>query len=196
MITWSRYTVKGFRDPVVGRDLLYGVGIGALATLLDIVHSSVRDAATPPYFPSLAALMGVTPVLGAFFATVGNALISTCVDFFLLFLCRVILRRESLAVLVFIGIAVASAMGSGSAGRDLPFVFASAAIETAVLLRFGLVAAMVANLTENTLGQIHTLDLSAWYAGNTAVPLLLLAGLAVYGFRTSLAGRKLIQLPE
>jgi hypothetical protein len=55
---------------------------------------------------------------------------------------------------------------------------------------------MVANLTENTLGQIHTLDLSAWYAGNTAVPLLLLAGLAVYGFRTSLAGRKLIQLPE
>jgi hypothetical protein len=29
MISWSRYTVKGWRDPLVGRDLLYAVGIGA-----------------------------------------------------------------------------------------------------------------------------------------------------------------------
>ena len=32
MISWSRYTVKGWRDPLVGRDLLYAVGIGAVST--------------------------------------------------------------------------------------------------------------------------------------------------------------------
>jgi hypothetical protein len=42
----------------------------------------------------------------------------------------------------------------------------------------------------------HTLDFSAWYAGTTAVPLILLALLALYGFRASLGGRRLIELPD
>jgi hypothetical protein len=35
------------------------------------------------------------------------------------------------------------------------------------------------------------LDFSSWYAGMAAMPFLLVALLVVYGFRTSLAGRKL-----
>jgi len=67
----------------------------------------------------------------------------------------------------------------------------------AVLLRFGLVVAMVADAVLAILRAIPlTLDLSAWYAGAAAVPLLLIVLLALYGFRTSLGKRKLIRLPD
>ena len=37
-----------------------------------------------------------------------------------------------------------------------------------------------------------TSDLSAWYAGATIVPALVMLGLAAFGFYTSLAGRSLL----
>jgi hypothetical protein len=40
------------------------------------------------------------------------------------------------------------------------------------------------------------MDLSAWYAGTVAVPLIVIALVAVYGFRNSLGGRRLIQVPD
>ncbi len=38
-----------------------------------------------------------------------------------------------------------------------------------------------------------TADLSAWYAGSGVLVMLVLAGLAVYGFSISLAGRPLLR---
>jgi len=38
-----------------------------------------------------------------------------------------------------------------------------------------------------------TFDLSAWYAWNTILVLLVLAALAAYGFRMSLAGRRILR---
>jgi hypothetical protein len=38
----------------------------------------------------------------------------------------------------------------------------------------------------------HTLDLSSWYFGVGMAPLVLMLMVAVYSFRTSLAGRPLI----
>jgi hypothetical protein len=39
-----------------------------------------------------------------------------------------------------------------------------------------------------------TLDLSAWYIGLVPIPLLAVAFIAIYGFRTSLAGRPLFRI--
>jgi serine/threonine-protein kinase len=50
MIGWTRYTAQGIRDPLVGRDLLVGVGFGLLtagvilsATLFVAFGLQVRD---------------------------------------------------------------------------------------------------------------------------------------------------------
>jgi hypothetical protein len=39
----------------------------------------------------------------------------------------------------------------------------------------------------------RTLDCSSWYAGLGMIPVVLLAGIAIYGFRLSLTGRKLLR---
>jgi serine/threonine-protein kinase len=198
MISWSRYTVKGWRDPLVGRDLLYSVGIGALLNLLDLLQSALRSPSSPPLFPgALFTLEGVTSILSSIFLVFGSDVINCLLIFFVLFVSRIALRKEWLAVvgaIVIVGV-IDYAPGNMRLS-DLPFEIALVGILTIVMLRFGLIAAIFAYTTKSVLRLPHTLDFSAWYAGTTAVPLILLALLAIYGFRTALGGRRLIQLPD
>jgi predicted Ser/Thr protein kinase len=198
MISWSRYTVKGWRDPLVGRDLLYSVGVGVLLGLFDLLQSALRGPSSPPLFPgALFTLMGVLPVISSMLFVFGGDVINSLLIFFVLFLSRLVLRKEWIAVVATIAIVAGIDYAPGGMRlTDLPFEIALVGILTVVMLRFGLIAAIFGYATKSILRLPHTLDFSAWYAGTTAVPLILLALLAVYGFRTSLGGRRLIQLPD
>jgi hypothetical protein len=62
-------------------------------------------------------------------------------------------------------------------------------------LRTGLPAAIVMLLSFDLLSTCPpTPDLSAWYIGLVPIPLLAVAFIAIYGFRTSLAGRPLFRI--
>ena len=58
-----------------------------------------------------------------------------------------------------------------------------------VFLRFGLLALIFSNFFVHFLEFPLTVDSSAWYAGTSLFLLLVLAAIAVYGFRIALAGR-------
>ena len=61
------------------------------------------------------------------------------------------------------------------------------------LTRGGLLCAAVAMYVSFTLVEAPlTLDLSAWYASRALPGVLVIAGLALYGFVTSLAGKPLL----
>jgi len=60
-----------------------------------------------------------------------------------------------------------------------------------VFLRFGLLAWVFANYFGHCLQFPLTTDSSAWYAGTSLFVLLVLAALAIYGFRIALVGRPL-----
>lgn len=198
MISWSRYSVKGWRDPLVGRDLLYAVGIGALFAILDLIASVIGPVPSEPDFPDLSALLGLTSIVGNVMGLFANSITGALIIVFLLFALRVALRKEWLAVVaVVMIIAGISFAQHGFRAPDLKFVIAmvSPTILVVVILRFGLFAAIFASAIQDVLRLPHTLDFSAWYAGTVTVPLLLLTLLAIYGFRTSLGGRRLIQLP-
>jgi len=199
MISWSRYAVKGLRDPLVGRDLLYSVGIGALLKVIDLLHSAVRGAAAPPMFPDLSALLGVSAVTSRVLNLFANDLTGLLLLFFLLFVLRVLLRKEWVAMIAVTAIIASLSIAQAGAGwqwLDVLFAVAGVMVMATAVLRFGLIAAIVGYAIGDILDLPHTLDFSAWYAGTVAVPLLLLALLAVYGFRTSLGGRRLIPLPD
>jgi serine/threonine-protein kinase len=199
MISWSSYTVKGWRDPLVGRDLLYSVSVGVLFALLDLLQSAIRAPASAPVFPpaGLFALMGVTSITSSILVGFGGEVVNSLFIFFTLFISRVVVRKEWLAVIGMI--AIVSAVDFAPVGflmPDILFEFALLGILAIVILRFGLIAAIFGYAIKAILRLPHTLDLSAWYAGTTMVPLVLLALLAIYGFHTSLGGRRLIQMPE
>jgi hypothetical protein len=64
----------------------------------------------------------------------------------------------------------------------------------AILFRFGLLVIVTAYFVQFFLNAFPlTLDLSAWYAGNTFLIGLFLIGLAVWALRISLAGRPMLR---
>jgi serine/threonine-protein kinase len=197
LISWSRFVVKGWRDPLVGRDLLYAAGIGAILALLDLLPLVLPKVSRPPDFPDLSPLMGVASTLGSILFTFSDSLFGMVSAFFTLFLMRVLLRKEWIAavglLLIYFAVLVAP-YGLRPLGTTIALV--TFAILILTMLRYGLIAAIFAYATERILALPHTLDLSAWYADTTFIPLVLIAGLAFYGFRTSLGTRRLIETPE
>jgi hypothetical protein len=63
----------------------------------------------------------------------------------------------------------------------------------AVLVRFGLLALVVAWTFASWVLVLVTIDPSAWYFGRSAATILTLAAIACYGFYTSLGGQRLFR---
>jgi len=125
--------------------------------------------------------------------TIPTAIFTALLFFFMLFLLRLLLRKEWIAGLAFVVvITFATTIASTTPMVDYPLNALAFAIVAFTLLRFGLLAAMVTSLVGQVLALGWMLDFSAWYAGMALMPSVLVAMLAVYGFRVSLAGRKLI----
>jgi serine/threonine-protein kinase len=191
LIAWTRLLSGRFTDPLVGRVLLAGALLGVFGAISGELRELARRAfeATPPIpsFPWDTTLRGpravashlVNPAIAMFFALVAAML------FFLL---RAVLRKEWLAAAVFVlFFAVPSFLDGGLISGAFGLVVAAA--EIFVFLRFGLLAWVFANIFGHGLQFPLTTDSSAWYAGTSLFLLLILAALAVYGFRIALAGR-------
>ena len=190
MIGWTRYVVKGIRDPMVGRDLLIGTAAGALFTVATFIQLACHGASGAPNIPALGALTGVRHSVYLFSQSVFNSLFTSILFFFLFFVLRVVLRKQWLAALAFIAITTLIISGPGSNWIDRPFQVVYAALFAFILLRFGLLALIVTIAASDVLGNVP------WSAEPSAlnfVALAMVAVVALYGFRTSLAGRPMLR---
>jgi hypothetical protein len=197
LISWTRLLSGKVWDPLVGRDALAGALMGTVAALSGYVLDAL------PYWfnvPGITPIPSVTDSLGGpnrFLAVcltllLFSGVIITLVTLSLLFLARVFLRKQWLAV----GLTglILTVLNLGSSGENfwvaLPFALISVALSLFVLIRFGLLALYVFNVYSSLLTLLPvTLDFSRWYIGRSLLLLLVLIGLAVYGFRAALAGR-------
>ncbi|MBZ5724045.1 MAG: serine/threonine protein kinase [Acidobacteriia bacterium] len=195
VIGWSRFTTRGIRDPLVGRDLLYGAGLGSLWASLVVLQVALHGAAGEPIMPSLASLGGVREAAGTLLQQVSSALSDALLFFFLLFLIRLVLRKEWLTALGFIvTLTVIFSVGTRYPLIDWPTNALFAVLYAFMLLRFGLVVLIAADgVSQLLLSFPRTLDFSAWHAPMGMVPLVVVALIAIYGFRISLAGRPLLR---
>jgi hypothetical protein len=196
LISWTRLLSGKVWDPLVGRDALAGALMGTVAALSGYVLDAL------PYWFNIPGLTPVTSLayslggpnrflavgLGLFLITV----FITLATLFLLFLARVFFRKQWLAVgLTGVILTVVNLGGTGeNFWVALPFTILIVALSLIVLIRFGLLALFVFNLYFFLLSLFPvTLDFSRWYIGRSLFLLLILIGLAVYGFRAALAGR-------
>ena len=195
LISWTRYTVKGFRDPLVGRGLLIGAALACLLSALTVLQYALRGRSDMPMMGPLDAL-GSLRVGGAMALwEVAGALLTPLEILCLLFAMRVALRNQwAAAIVCALVLGLIDTGGTAHPAVDWPINLLQAGLLVFVLLRFGLVALMALNLVNDLLlGVPRTLDFSLWYAPMGMLPLVLAAGIAVYGFRISLAGRPLFQ---
>jgi hypothetical protein len=196
IIAWSRLSGGRVRDPLVGRDVLFGVGLGVFWCTLAVVEALVlRTLGAAPGLGTTDYLLGARGTATALLYQIPASIHSTLTFFFLIFLLRVILRKQWLAAAGFTLIFTAlKTLGADHPFVDAPLMIAIYAVAAIVVVRFGLIALASGIFTADLLANVPvTTDFSAWYAGATLVPLLAVAALAVWGFYTALAGRPLLK---
>jgi serine/threonine-protein kinase len=195
LISWSRVLGGQILDPVVGRDVLVGV-------LTEIVWSVALLCKN-----LLPGWLGKTPnppdsridfiTLSGIHITVADILINVTIFvtwslalFFLFFLVRLLLRKQWLAVTVTLALLVIPAVFGehpvqGAAENLLVF-----GIALLLLVRFGLLALVVAFCLNNVLVAYPlTGHLTEWYAQPTILVFTMIVALAIFGFYTSTAGK-------
>ncbi|HEY1732054.1 MAG TPA: protein kinase [Terriglobales bacterium] len=196
IISWSRLMAGRWRDPMVGRDLLYGVLLGVTwSVIFGIMSVAMKHIGATPNFGSSEFLMGPRLLLGACFTHVALSVQGTLMFFFLMFVFRVILRKPWLAALAFVAFWVfIKSNGNHHLWLLAPVYAAVYGIAAFVVLRFGFIALAVGIFTVDLLGNTPiTTDLSAFYVGAPIFVFLLIAVMALWGCYTALAGQKLVK---
>ncbi len=206
IVSWSRLISGQLRDPVVGRDILFGVAFGTLwLVIFQIGNIPLARLGAAPPLSSSAFLMGGREALGAWLGQIPSSILGTMQFFFLLlglkvlieFLLRLVgvktLRSDWIAAVVFVAIFLAMrGLQSTHLAVDIPVILLIFGILALIVLRFGLVPVAVAAFTVDMLGNVPlTADFSAWYMSSSALALLSVVALAGWGFYHSLGGEPL-----
>jgi hypothetical protein len=201
LISWSRLLAGRIIDPIVGRDVLIGVLAGLMMVLLSRIDFHIRPLlgypAPPPLVTNVDQLEGFRQTL----TTVGDVVFSAAFNslwiVFGFVAITLIVRRVWITAIVM----TAFLMLTGIAGVAetppvwLGLVFGLAGVSTLVfvLLRFGLLTVTVLFVTSFLIASsVITLDTSKWFFPTSTTLLLIVAGLAVYGFYASRGGEPLL----
>ncbi len=196
IISWSRLMSGRLRDPLVGRDLLYGVILGICWCIIFVVqHLAMKHIGAEPVFGSTDFLLGPRQVIGACFSQAAQSVQSTLAFFFLMFVFRVVLRKPWLAALVFVAFwSFIQTYGDHHLFIAVPTAVLIYGIAVFVVLRFGFIALAVGIFTADLLGSLPLSgDFSSWYIGAPIFGVLLIAAIAIWGCYTALAGQKLLK---
>jgi hypothetical protein len=192
LVSWTRVLAGQIQDPVVGRDLLIGAVVGVGWTLIGRLEEVARfRLPSRPAFLELSTLLGLRfAASSALFEVVASVFLALA-SFFFLFLVRLVLRREWMAAAAVVAVSLVIFLVQSStplvdAGFDIVFLGSM----VFVLIRFGLVAQTSGFFAARMLGDYPiTSHLSAWFAPSGIFAIVVVAALAIYGFRTTLEGR-------
>lgn len=196
IIAWSRLLAGGYRDPLVGRDILIGAVFGVGIILLGFLSSiGLRSIGQPP---TLSLNPGSTSIgahlfIGKFLSLMHATMFLPFVMLFLLLLFMRILRRERLAFgTLWLLLATVNVLIGQVHVLMIPFAALSSLLAVFVLYRFGLLAAVAAFFFAHLWVFFPmTTELSAWYATDFLMALTIGVAMVIFGFYTSLAGQPL-----
>jgi hypothetical protein len=194
LVSWTRLLAGGYRDAVVGRDVLIGVAWGSAAAVLNAIGlRSPEWLGMPTQVPvgsGLSTLLGTRMELASVVSDVVGGILIGLGTLLLYLIVRLALRRDWLAYgVVVVLLTLSWSWSLEPLGLWVILRLATTATFLWLLLRFGLVAAMTAQAVASTLLSIPlTMKLGAWYAQPTCVAVLVVIAVSVYAFRATLGG--------
>lgn len=200
IISWTRLLAGGFRDPLVGRDLLIGAVFGT-ALILNNFYLAALVPKWLGYLPRTpwfdfppTRLLGFESFPSGIVGQIFSSLSQPFILLFLLFVLRAVLRRDWLAALGTWLIAALALSLTHQTLVGVPFALFGAFLFVFCLYRFGLLAMSAASFFMHiNIFYPITSEFSAWYAGDFVLVLIVALGIAVFGFYTSLAGQPLFR---
>ena len=195
LVSWSRLLAGGFRDPLVGRDVLVGCLSGASSTafgrLVWFVPSWLGYPPPQPFSGPQWQFLGARTMVADVALTLMFAPMVWLAALFFLVLLRALLRKEWAAAVAWVLFGtVFSAANSLSVPIALVFFLILSSLFVFLMIRFGLLTLVANFVFWYVLSNFPlTTQMSAWYAGIGLAGILLLAAIAFYAFYTSLGGR-------
>ncbi|MGA7462148.1 MAG: serine/threonine-protein kinase [Candidatus Korobacteraceae bacterium] len=195
LVSWSRLLAGGFRDPLVGRDVLAGCLLCATTTLVGrllwFVPKWVGYPPARPFGSSVWQYLDARTIIANISDLLIGAPIFWLAALFVLVLLRASLRKEWAAAIAWVLLfSVFSTARSEFVPVDLVGTLIFFALAVFCLIRFGLLT-LVTNYV--LYGVLQTFPLttqgSAWYAGISLAGIMLMAAIALYAFYTSVGGR-------
>jgi serine/threonine-protein kinase len=195
IISWSRLMAGGFRDPLVGRDILIGAAVAASIILLEPLTSLMTRWIG--HSPELTLNPGTVQIgshllIHKLTAQLSSGIFLGFITLFILLLLFVVVRRERLAFgILWLLLTVVSTLLGQTSLQLFPLTALGAFLPVYVLYRSGLLAAVATFFfTHLMIYYPITTQLTAWYATDFAIALLICLALAAYAFYTSLGGQK------
>lgn len=196
LISWSRLLAGRWRDPLVGRHVLFGllfaVASQASVQLNALAPLALGQAPLTPRPAGIVALAHWRYLSADLFSVQARAVLETVGLLFLLVLLQLGLRRRWLAIAVcFALVAVYGTFWRGESFYvSLAFSMVRAAVALWVLARFGLLALTVCGAAFYWLSAAPlTLDFSAWYSGLTMIEATVLLAVAASAVRAAVGGQ-------
>lgn len=193
MISWSAVLTGHWRDPIVGRDVLAGSALAVAVLVINRIADVTVPTTDPPNLGTTDILLGIRGVMTVYFRSIPHGVRDTLLFFFVIFVLRVLLRNQWLAIGGFV--LVFSALEYFQGNQRIPDVVAALIVFSLVaglVFRFGLLALAAFIFVQSVLIATQlTTSTSAWYFGGDVFILASVLALAGWGFHTSIAGRKL-----
>jgi len=194
LVSWTRVLSGRWRDPVVGRDVLLGTALGALAAMaIPFVRTIVlRWLGLPPLPPygaeGLDVTLGLRYVLTSLEGIAVGTLAQAMFLVLVLMVFRLLLRRDALAAIAFmVTVSLQWAIQS-----PLPFAAAlvlnilGVGLPLYLVLRQGVLVTVVALFVAALLSAMPVPpSLGHWAADGMVAALLVVSAMALYGFRTA-----------
>ena len=193
LISWTRFLSGQLRNPMVGRDLMVGCLFGILLALCGEVVNALPAwfnlAGQTPIDGDKLSMSAVPQCAGYFVLNIVGGIYSGLTIIFALFVLRSRFKNYW-AALTILGLLITLA----GLGNENVVAETIAAVISAILIvvaaRFGLLAAIVSLTCNNILIDFPIgSDPGHWYFFRGLLPVLLVLGVALYGFRVSLGSR-------
>src|SRR5207248_3036849 len=194
IISWSRVLLGRWRDPLVGRDILFGLVLGSFwVIVVQMFIGYLIHIGDVPHIGSAEYLLGVRRTLGAALLLVPADIQATLLFFFLIFLFRLVLRNEWLAAGAFVLLfSTTQSLRQDYFWTSMIVFIIIYSLAAIALVRFGLVSLAAALfLTDFLLNAPITADFSKWFIGSTVFVYASAVALALFAFYTALAGQRL-----
>ena len=194
IISWTRFIGGRFRDPLVGRDLMFGVILGISWIFVFAVGSFflIRVGARPQ-LANAEFLQGFRESVALGLVNIVSSIQTTLIFFFFVVLLRVLVKNRWVAAALFALLyTVPKVLGSDHPLIEMPVWLIIYSIAAIAVVRFGLVVLAVGVLTVDVLLNVPiSLDFSNRYAARSLCVVLGFVVIAAWGFYTSLAGQRL-----
>ena len=187
IVSWSRVMAGTMRDPLVARDVLLGCAAAAVLGVIRVSGGLVTRAVTgvlPRVLTGQRPFLGAPHALSELAWTLVYSIFTALLFLFILFVLRLLLRREWAAILAgALILSVPFAIGTLASRAGVPFVFAVMILAFVTLARVGLVASITALFVFQLLPTFpFTWPPTAWYSGVGFVGVAVTAAIAITAF--------------